>query len=85
MDKPLSINLRSRMLTAVDEGMSSARRRGVSAALVVRGRDQRRSSGDYAGKTAFSQQQIGLKSWILLRPVSYWRRAANCMIIGPVG
>ena len=53
MGKPLSMDLRSRALAAVDEGMScraSARRFGVAAATVIRWHDQRRSTGGYAAK-----------------------------------
>ena len=53
MGKPLSMDLRSRALTAVDEGMScraAARRFGVAAATVIRWHDQRRSTGGYAAK-----------------------------------
>ena len=53
MGKPLSMDLRSRALAAVDEGMScraAARRFGVAAATVIRWHDQRRSTGDYAAK-----------------------------------
>ena len=53
MGKPLAMDLRSRALAAVDEGMScraAARRYGVSAATVIRWHDQRRSTGGYAAK-----------------------------------
>ena len=53
MGKPLSMDLRSRALAAVDEGMScraAARRFGVAAATVIRWHDQRRSTGSYAAK-----------------------------------
>ncbi|MDR6113314.1 transposase [Sphingomonas sp. SORGH_AS789] len=53
MGKPLSMDLRSRALAAVDEGMScraAARRFGVAAATVIRWHDQRRSTGGYAAK-----------------------------------
>ncbi len=53
MGKPLSMDLRSRALTTVDEGMSCravARRFGVAAATVIRWHDQRRSTGGYAAK-----------------------------------
>jgi transposase len=53
MGKPLSMDLRSRALAAVDEGMScraAATRFGVSASTVIRWRDQRRSTGGYAAK-----------------------------------
>lgn len=53
MGKPLSMDLRSRALAAVDEGMScraAAVRFGVAAATVIRWYDQRRSTGAYAAK-----------------------------------
>ncbi len=53
MGKPLSMDLRSRALAAVDKGMScraAATRFGVAAATVVRWHDQRRSTGGYAAK-----------------------------------
>jgi len=53
MGKPLSMDLRSRALAAVDEGVScraAARRFGVSASTVIRWHDQRRSTGGYAAK-----------------------------------
>ncbi len=53
MGKPLSMDLRSRALGAVDEGMScrsAATRFGVSASTVIRWHDQRRSTGGYAAK-----------------------------------
>ncbi len=48
MGKPLSMDLRSRVLAAVDKGMgcrAAARRFGVAAATVIRWHDQRRSTG----------------------------------------
>lgn len=53
MGKPLSMDLRSRALTAVDEGMScraAAARFGVAAATVIRWYDQCRSTGSYAAR-----------------------------------
>ncbi len=53
MGKPLSMDLRSRALAAVDEGMScraAATRFGVAAATVIRWHDQRRRTGTYAAK-----------------------------------
>jgi transposase len=53
MGEPLSMDLRSRALAAVDEGMSgraAARRFGVAAATVIRWHDQRRSTGSCAAK-----------------------------------
>ncbi|MDQ1231544.1 transposase [Sphingomonas sp. SORGH_AS 879] len=52
MGKPLSMDLRSRALAAVDEGMrcrTAAVRFGVAAAKVIRWHDQRRSTGTYRG------------------------------------
>jgi transposase len=48
MGKPLSMDLRSRALAAVDEGMScrgAAARFGVAPATVIRWHDQRRRQG----------------------------------------
>ncbi len=48
MGKPLSVDLRSRALAAVDEGMScraAAARFGVAPATVIRWHDQRRRQG----------------------------------------
>ena len=58
MGRPLSMDLRSRALAAVDDGMScraAAVRfgvawRGVAAATVIRWHDQRRSTGTYAAR-----------------------------------
>lgn len=53
MGKALSMDLRSRALAAVDEGMScraAAVRFGVAAAPVIRWHDRRRSTGGYAAK-----------------------------------
>lgn len=53
MGKPLSMDLRSRALAAVDEGMScraAASRFGVSASTVIRWYDQRRSTGGFTAK-----------------------------------
>ena len=53
MGKPLSMDLRSRALAVVDEGLScraAATRFGVSASTVIRWHDQRRSTGGYAAK-----------------------------------
>ena len=54
MGNPLSMNLRSRALAAVDGGgvscRAAARRFGVAAAAVIRWHDQRRSTGGYAAK-----------------------------------
>ena len=53
MGKPLSMDLRSRALAAVDGGMScrgAARQFGVAASTVIRWHDQRRSTGSCAAK-----------------------------------
>lgn len=53
MGEPLSMDLRSRALAAVDEGMSgraAARRFGVAAATVIRWHDRHRSTGSCAAK-----------------------------------
>lgn len=53
MGRPLSMDLRSRALAAVEEGMScraAAVRFGVAAATVIRWHDQRRTTGPYAAK-----------------------------------
>lgn len=53
MGKPLSMDLRSRALAAVDEGMScraAAVRFGVAAATVIRWHDQRRQHGHFVPK-----------------------------------
>ena len=53
MGKPLSMDLRSRALTAVDEGMScraAAARFGVAPSTVIRWNDQRRRVGNCEAK-----------------------------------
>jgi transposase len=53
MGKPLSMDLRSRALAAVDDGMScrgAAERFGVAPATVIRWHDQRRRQGHCAPK-----------------------------------
>jgi transposase len=53
MGKPLSMDLRTRALTAVDDGMSrreAAERFGVSASSVIRWDAARRRSGSFAPK-----------------------------------
>ncbi|MCI4592207.1 IS630 family transposase [Sphingobium sp. BYY-5] len=53
MGKPLSMDLQSRVLAAVDAGMScrgAAVRFGVSASTAIRWRDQRRHTGGYDAK-----------------------------------
>jgi len=54
MGKPLSMDLRDRVIEAIDSGMSrraAARRYGVSAASAIRWDLERRSTGSYAPKT----------------------------------
>ena len=53
MGKPLSMDLRSRTLAAIDGGMScrgAAARFGVAPSTAVRWRDQQRRTGSYAPK-----------------------------------
>ncbi|API59670.1 transposase [Tardibacter chloracetimidivorans] len=53
MGQPLSIDLRSRVLTAVNDGMScraAAARFGVAASTAIRWQAQRRETGDFAPK-----------------------------------
>ena len=53
MAQPLSMDLRSRVLTAVDGGMScraAAARFGVAPSTAIRWRSQRRTTGDFAPK-----------------------------------
>jgi transposase len=53
MGKPLSMDLRTRALTAVDDGMSrreAAERFGVSVSSVIRWDAQRRKTGSFAPK-----------------------------------
>ena len=53
MGRPLSMDLRSRTLAAIDGGMScraAASRFGVAPSTAVRWRDQRRRVGSYAPK-----------------------------------
>jgi transposase len=53
MGKPLSMDLRSRALAAIDEGMSCravAKRFGVAPSTVIRWHDQRRRVGHFAPK-----------------------------------
>lgn len=53
MGRPLSLDLRSRALAAIDEGMScraAAKRFGVAPSTVIRWHDQRRRIGHYAPK-----------------------------------
>lgn len=53
MGQPLSMDLRSRLLAAVDEGMScraAATRFGVAPSTAIRWHAQRRETGDFAPK-----------------------------------
>ena len=53
MGQPLSMDLRSRLLTAIDGGMScraAAARFGVAPSTAIRWQAQRRDSGDFAPK-----------------------------------
>lgn len=53
MAHPLSMDLRSRVLAAVDEGMScraAAARYGVAPSTAIRWQAQRRETGDFAPK-----------------------------------
>jgi transposase len=61
MGKPLSMDLRSLALAAVDEGTNcraAARRFGVAAATVIRRHDQRRCTGGYAAKPQDEDTQL---------------------------
>lgn len=62
MDKPLSVDLWSLALVAVDEGVScraAARRFGVAAATVIRWYDQRRNTGGFAAKAQGGGTRLG--------------------------
>lgn len=53
MAQPLSMNLRSRLLAAVDDGLScraAAIRFGVAPSTAIRWHAQRRETGDFAPK-----------------------------------
>ena len=53
MGQPLSMDLRSRLLAAVDDGMScraAAARFGVAPSTAIRWQAQRRETGDFAPK-----------------------------------
>ena len=53
MGQPLSIDLRSRVLAAIDDGMScrsAAARFGVAASTAIRWHGQRRDTGSFAPK-----------------------------------
>lgn len=61
MGKPLSMDLRSRALDAVDEGMScrtAARLFEVASATVIRWHDQCRITGGYAAKAQGEETQL---------------------------
>ena len=62
MAKALSVDLRKRVLSAVDEGMSCRRaavRFGVSASSAIRWNDQRRRLGDFAPKAQGGDRRSG--------------------------
>ena len=53
MGQPLSMDLRRRLLAAIDDGMScraAATRVGVAPSTAIRWRDQRRTTGNFAPK-----------------------------------
>ena len=53
MGQPLSMDLRKRLLAAIDEGMScraAAARFGVAPSTAIRWQDQRRTTGSFAAK-----------------------------------
>jgi transposase len=53
MGQPLSMDLRSRLLAAIDDGMScraAAERFGVAPSTAIRWQAQRRETGDFAPK-----------------------------------
>ena len=53
MGQPLSMDLRRRLLAAIDDGMScraAATRFGVAPSTAIRWRDQRRTTGNFAPK-----------------------------------
>ncbi len=53
MGQPLSMDLRSRLLSAIDDGMScraAAARFGVAPSTAIRWQDQRRTTGSFAPK-----------------------------------
>lgn len=64
MGQPLSMDLRSRFLAAVDDGMScwaAAARFGVAPSTAIRWQAQRRETGDYSatirGASAYLVQE----------------------------
>lgn len=62
MGKPLSMDLRSRTLAAIDAGMScraAAARFGVAPSTAVRWRDQQRRTGNYAPKPQGGDNRSG--------------------------
>lgn len=84
MGKPLSMDLRSRALAAVDEGMScraAAQRFGVAAATVIRWYDQWRSTGSYAAKAQgrdTRSRRIEIRCWRCTKhgATSRWKNCA---------
>ena len=62
MAKALSLDLRSRVLAAVDGGLScrqAAERFGVSASRAIRWNDRRRQQGDYGPKPLGGDRRSG--------------------------
>jgi transposase len=62
MAQPLSMDLRSRLLAAVDGGMScraAARRFGVAASTAIRWEARRRETGDFAPKPQGGDMRSG--------------------------
>src|ERR687891_1775788 len=62
MAKALSLDLRSRVLAAVDGGLScrqAAERFGVSASSAIRWNDRRRQQGDYGPKPLGGDRRSG--------------------------
>ena len=62
MARALSIDLRERVLAAVDDGMScrqAAGRFGVSASSAIRWNDRRRRKGDFRPKPAGGDRRSG--------------------------
>jgi transposase len=62
MARPLSIDLRKRVLAAVDGGMScrkAADRFGVSASSAIRWNDRRRREGDFGPKALGGDRRSG--------------------------
>ncbi|WP_205409010.1 helix-turn-helix domain-containing protein [Acidiphilium sp. JA12-A1] len=66
MGQPLSMDLRRRLLAAIDEGMScraAAARFGVAPATAIRWRAQRRDTGSFAPKPqGATRAHVGLRN-----------------------